>query len=246
MALGRLDRVRLGLSAIADLRDAINETTALAVWGGQGPVIVRWERPRRPITVNVITGATLNLLASAAGRVFAAWLPPAQIEPLVQAELDSGKCRANVQTLDEARAVLARCARGLAAISGHYMVRGVEAMAAPVFNFKQDITLGLVVVGVEGSLDMREDSPTVTALREAAHALSLRLGYAPPAAERLAPICATAARAVFCAVIRCAPQKKIHKNFLVGKFTYRFCFDGTAHTKQKSMKILPSIPVLSV
>lgn len=75
-----------------------------------------------------------------------------------------------------------RCARGLAAISGHYMVRGVEAMAAPVFNFKQDITLGLVVVGVEGSLDMREDSPTVTALREAAHALSLRLGYAPPAA----------------------------------------------------------------
>ena len=73
-------------------------------------------------------------------------------------------------------------ARGVAAISGHYMVRGVEAMAAPVFNFKQDITLGLVVVGVEGSLDMREDSPTVTALREAAHALSLRLGYAPPAA----------------------------------------------------------------
>lgn len=183
VALGRLDRVRLGLSAIADLRDAINETTALAVWGGQGPVIVRWERPRRPITVNVITGATLSLLASAAGRVFAAWLPPAQIEPLVQAELDSGKCRANVQTLDEARAVLAEVrARGLAAISGHYMVRGVEAMAAPVFNFKQDITLGLVVVGVEGSLDMREDSPTVTALREAAHALSLRLGYAPPAA----------------------------------------------------------------
>jgi DNA-binding IclR family transcriptional regulator len=175
--------VRLGLSAIADLRDAINETTALAVWGGQGPVIVRWERPRRPITVNVITGATLSLLASAAGRVFAAWLPPAQIEPLVQAELDSGKCRANVQTLDEARTVLAEVrARGLAAISGHYMVRGVEAMAAPVFNFKQDITLGLVVVGVEGSLDMREDSPTVTALREAAHALSLRLGYAPPAA----------------------------------------------------------------
>ena len=85
VALGRLDRVRLGLSAIADLRDAINETTALAVWGGQGPVIVRWERPRRPITVNVITGATLSLLASAAGRVFAAWLPPAQIEPVLEA-----------------------------------------------------------------------------------------------------------------------------------------------------------------
>jgi hypothetical protein len=41
--------------------------------------------------------------------------------------------------------------------------------------------------------------------------------------ERLAPICATARQGgFFCAVIRCAPQKKIHKNLLVGKFTYRF------------------------
>ena len=29
------------------------------VWGDKGPVIVRWERPRRPITVNVITGTVL-------------------------------------------------------------------------------------------------------------------------------------------------------------------------------------------
>ena len=75
VALDRLDRVRLGLTSITELRDAINETTALAVWGGHGPVIVRWERPRRPLTVNVLTGTTLGLLSSAAGRVFAAWLP---------------------------------------------------------------------------------------------------------------------------------------------------------------------------
>ncbi len=51
VALDRLDRVRLGLNAIAEMRDEINQTTALAVWGDRGPVIVRWERPRRPITV---------------------------------------------------------------------------------------------------------------------------------------------------------------------------------------------------
>src|SRR5574343_1641653 len=33
VALDRLDRVRLGLSAIAEMRDEINQTTALAVWG---------------------------------------------------------------------------------------------------------------------------------------------------------------------------------------------------------------------
>ena len=56
VAIDRLDRIRLGLAAISELRDEINETTALAVWGDNGPVIVRWERPRRPITVNVVTG----------------------------------------------------------------------------------------------------------------------------------------------------------------------------------------------
>jgi DNA-binding IclR family transcriptional regulator len=73
VALDRLDRVRLGLNAIAEMRDEINQTTALAVWGDKGPVVVRWERPRRPITVNVITGTVLELLSSATGRVFAAW-----------------------------------------------------------------------------------------------------------------------------------------------------------------------------
>ena len=61
VAIDRLDRVRLGLTAIAQLRDQINRTTALAVWSDNGPVIVRWERPRRPITVNVVTGTALDI-----------------------------------------------------------------------------------------------------------------------------------------------------------------------------------------
>ena len=75
VAVDRLDRVRLGLNAITEMRDEINQTTALAVWGDRGPVVVRWERPRRPITVNVTTGTALELLSTAAGRVFAAWMP---------------------------------------------------------------------------------------------------------------------------------------------------------------------------
>ncbi len=178
VALDRLDRVRLGLTSITELRDTINETTALAVWGGHGPVIVRWERPRRPITVNVLTGTTLGLLSSAAGRVFAAWLPASQIDPLLQQELDSGKAPAGLGTLADAHALLAEVrASGMAAISGNsYMVRGVEALAAPVFNFKNEISLTLVVVGVEGSMDLSPDSALVSQLRQAAQALSMRMG----------------------------------------------------------------------
>ena len=56
VAIDRLDRIRLGMAAISELRDEINETTAIAVWGDHGPVIVRWERPQRPITVLLLRG----------------------------------------------------------------------------------------------------------------------------------------------------------------------------------------------
>ncbi len=91
VAIDRLDRVRQGLTAIAQLRDEINETTALAVWSDNGPVIVRWERPRRPITVNVVTGTALEILSSASGRVFAAWMQNDAVNRLISKELKSGE-----------------------------------------------------------------------------------------------------------------------------------------------------------
>jgi DNA-binding IclR family transcriptional regulator len=178
VAIDRLDRIRLGLAAISELRDEINETTALAVWGDNGPVIVRWERPRRPITVNVVTGTTLGVLSSAAGRVFAAWLPNAT-RAIVRREVEQRKnLPPGVTTMDDAEALLAGVReRGIAVITGdEYLVRGVEAAAAPVFNFKNDLTMALVIVGVEGAIDMGPDSATLARLRAAADALSLRLG----------------------------------------------------------------------
>jgi DNA-binding IclR family transcriptional regulator len=177
VAIDRLDRIRLGMGAIAGLRDRINETTALAVWSEGGPVVVRWERPRRPIIVNVVTGTNLGLLTSAAGRVFAAWMPPAQIDPLLAEALADARCPASIGSLADAHALLARVrADGHALISGNYVVKGVEALAAPVFNFRNEISMAMLIVAVEGSLDLGEHSPVIAALQEAATALSLRLG----------------------------------------------------------------------
>ncbi len=177
VALDRLDRIRLGLTAVANLRDTINETTALAVWSDTGPVIVRWERPRRPITVNVVTGTTLGMLSTTAGRVFAAWLPEERTASLIAGEIEAGQAPASIRTLEDARELLARIRqRGVAVISGDYIVHGIEALAAPVFNFQNEITLALVVVGVQGSIDLGDDSQVIRELKNAAHALSERLG----------------------------------------------------------------------
>ncbi|HRP24909.1 MAG TPA: IclR family transcriptional regulator [Thauera sp.] len=186
VALDRVDRIRLGLAAISELRDLTNETVALAVWSERGPVVVRWERPRRPITVNVLTGTHLSLLGSAAGRVFAAWLPEQQTDALLRQEIKSGKLATPVASLEEARRLLADVrAQGLAVISSGYFARGVEAAAGPVFNFKNEISMSIAVVGVEGTLDLDPEGPTLSTLKRACVQLSIRLGSTTAAASLL-------------------------------------------------------------
>jgi DNA-binding IclR family transcriptional regulator len=178
VAIDRLDRIRLGLTAIAALRDEINETTALAVWSDHGPVIVRWERPRRPITVNVVTGTALDLITSASGRIFAAWLPREVTDARIEKEL-AALDMPGIETRADVDRLLAQVrADGVASVSGYHLVPGVEAVAAPVFNFKNEITIAMLVVGVQGMFDMSLNGPVVAALKRAAANLSERLGHA--------------------------------------------------------------------
>lgn len=178
VALDRVDRIRLGLSAITELRDRTNEATSLAVWSDVGPVVVRWERPRRMVTVNVVTGTHLGLLRSAAGQVFAAWLPERLTEALLCREIETGRAPTGVTTLEQARALLAKVReQGIAVLRGQdYFARGVEAAAVPVFNFKNEITMSIAVVGVEGSMDLSPGGATLGLLRDAGIQLSRRLG----------------------------------------------------------------------
>ena len=182
VAMDRLDRVGLGLSAIGELRDQINETTALAVWSDKGPVIVRSERPHRPITVNVVTGTALNLLTSASGHVFGAWLPDDVIEPLVVAELNDAQRPADLRDRSDVLALLNTVRQqGVATITDYHLVPGVAAVAAPVFSYKNEITMALLAIGVKGMIDISLDGPVVLALRACARDLSLRLGHDPTA-----------------------------------------------------------------
>lgn len=175
-AVDRLDRVKLGLNSISALRDLTNETTALSVWGEFGPVMVRWERPRRPITVNVITGNTVSLLATSTGRLFAAWMPPDTVRPLLERELRQGRST-EFKTLEQVERVLQDVrAKGYSFVRDSDYSAQVLGLAAPVFNFKNNITMAVSIVGVEGISDLGPQSLALAELLRTTAALSKRLG----------------------------------------------------------------------
>ena len=175
-AVDRLDRVKLGLNSISALRDLTNETTALSVWGEFGPVMVRWERPHRPITVNVVTGNTVSLLATSTGRLFAAWMPAEVIRPHLMRELRLGRS-SEFKTLDQVESHLQEVrTKGYSFVRDSDYASRVLGLAAPVFNFKNNITMAISIVGVEGISDLGPDSLALTELKRVTSALSKRLG----------------------------------------------------------------------
>src|SRR5580765_8943861 len=100
-ALGPL-AMRLGLAALNsyqplrdamalqhELRDRIDETMVLSVWGAQGPTIVNVAESSQPIIMTMRIGAVLPILATATGLAFAAFLPRHFTEPLIRTELNA-------------------------------------------------------------------------------------------------------------------------------------------------------------
>lgn len=169
-ALGRVDVVRLATPALMDLRDAVEETVALAIWGDFGPTIVRWEEPARPVTVNVRPGSVLSLTRSATGRVFLAWTPDARLAPLLQRD----GLAPDTPEVAALRAETRAC--GLGHVVGD-LLPGIAALAAPVFDHQGQLVAALVALGHQQTFDGRTDGPLAERLRTTVTMLSDRLGW---------------------------------------------------------------------
>ncbi len=181
-ALGRIDVVRAAGAAMTALRDRIDETVALAVWGNRGPVVVRFEESSQPVTVNVRVGSVLPVTSTAFGRVFAAWPRSAAVGDLVEAELAAiaDPAARTAARADFEAAVEQVHARGQARIQG-LLLPGVSVLAAPLFDHTDQLAGALAAVGHQAAMDVRWSGPVSEALAETAADVSAALGAAADA-----------------------------------------------------------------
>lgn len=180
-AIARHDIVNAASDELADLSRATGCTCLLAVWGDNGPTVVRWERAPSLVVTSFGLGTTLPLLSSATGRICHAFLPDAAVRPLVEkelrtardrpallADLGAGGCdlRAAVRAMRE-RTLSER----LACVDGRF-VPGLVAIAAPVVNWQNELEAAVTVIGTDPAI--AERNGRVAALLEryaAAHSV---------------------------------------------------------------------------
>jgi DNA-binding IclR family transcriptional regulator len=173
--LHSLDAVRIASEFLGDLRDASGETAVLAIWSSAGPVIIRIEESSRPVFMNVRVGSTLPLLRTAVGRVFAAYHSAEEVRSLIAKERRALGRRTGREASIEG--MLARTREVALGIVDGDLVPGVTALAAPVFDHRARVVASVALLGGPEHLEARADSAAAGLLKEAAAAISERLGY---------------------------------------------------------------------
>lgn len=182
-AQGRIDIYRHADDALDALHSLTDATVSAAVWGTHGPTIVRRKEALRLVSVNTRVGSVIPVSTSAAGRLFAAFLPRETVGPFVEQEAAKGLTISYmgkpVPHEDFFRVLIERIRReGVSRVHGDQLV-GIDAIAAPVFDQSGELALTLTILGPQGTLDLALDGPSAEALIGVANDLSRRLGYTP-------------------------------------------------------------------
>lgn len=177
VGLGRLNPVRQLQEALPRLRERINETVTAAIWGERGPTIIAIEESDHLVTMNVRVGTVLPLLTTAIGRLFLAHLPAAATEAMAVAERRRPPTSGSVPSDDELAALISEIrARNLSRAHGP-LLPGVDALAAPVFDYRDKLVAVICVVGRAGAMNGNWDGPVVKSLIATADDLSRQLGH---------------------------------------------------------------------
>ena len=178
-AINRLDIMRIGAPLLVDLRNLLQQTVFLGVWGNEGPTVLYWLDVPRPVSVIIRPGSILPLLTSALGLVCAAYLPPDLTKRRIAKEIAEHK-RSGLDFAVKSEAEAARKladvrARGFSLVRGD-LIRGIDAMAVPVLDFKKDLVAVLAAVGPSKSIDVSSNGKSIRELKLAAKKFVSQIG----------------------------------------------------------------------
>lgn len=177
--LHQLDPLKVAEPIAQELARATGHAVAIAVWGNFGPTIVRLVEAQQPLHIMLRVGSVMSVLGTATGRAFAAALPPEQLERAITLSpgYEVGAARSEARGWrKEVEAVAAEVRRhGVARAAGR-PIPGVNAFSAAAFDHEGHAALVLTALDHEDRLQADWDGAGARALRDAAAAITRRLG----------------------------------------------------------------------
>lgn len=178
--LAKLEALRIESSVLKTLALEVEESVFTAAWSADGPMVIDWQPPNRPIAASTQIGAVFSVLMSSTGRVYGAYLPTSITRPLVERELhelankDDGY---GPRSMDEVEDIFAEVrARGLGRGIG---IRwpSINSFSAPVFDYRGKIVNVVTVFGNKETFDADWAGRIARELQATTVRLSIQRGY---------------------------------------------------------------------
>lgn len=188
-ALHRHDTLERAALQLTELAAALGETSVMTVWCQDGPICVRWLRGLSLLGTDAGLGTIFPVAGSAAGLVFAAYLPRSLTLPLLarqatetiapQGGKKSGAASTPKQKRTQEHTRFLNANResvrenGYALARGHF-VSGLSAISAPVFDPQGEVVATIGVIVRDANL-VTQLSHYANALVQAAKKASLKI-----------------------------------------------------------------------
>jgi DNA-binding IclR family transcriptional regulator len=179
-----LDEYQLLGEAIEELHRETGHAVAVMIWASSGPIIVRRLEPvNQPIMIVARIGATITITNSASGRLFAAFMPPAAVKPLLDSEF-TGKVTSATTNKPVGRREFAKIVEQvrvdrMSSVNGEYRF-GLSTLSAPVFKPQNEMVFAITMIAPSGAIDLNLNGPTAQALRNCTHRMEAALGQRAP------------------------------------------------------------------
>jgi DNA-binding IclR family transcriptional regulator len=172
ISLQQVDPVRYANLELPHLAQAAGCTVSAAVWGPNGPIIVRVEEGPGLVNVAMRHGMLASLRHTGTGKVFAAHVDAATLAQVLKTQGNPGALNdaAFQKELADVRT------NGLSVVRDE-LIEGISAMAVPVFNGFGQLVLAIAAMGPTSTLDLSPNGALARVLRKASVTLSARLGY---------------------------------------------------------------------
>jgi DNA-binding IclR family transcriptional regulator len=167
-ALNSHQPLRDAIALQHELRNHLDETMVLSVWGTQGPTIIHVAESSQPIIMTMRVGAVLPILATASGLTFAAFLPRHITRPFIRSALKADESL-NLFARDNAsidRLIAQVREKGYTFNQGHLMP-GISAAAFPLIDRTTTLVAVLAVMGRHERVNPRDGAKMIAYLQKA-------------------------------------------------------------------------------
>jgi DNA-binding IclR family transcriptional regulator len=155
-AMARIEMVNRAADRLEDITERTKAAALLAVWGTQGPTIVRWQRIPTVIVSSLGLGTTMPLLNSASGRIFLAFAEESLIASQLERELKhASSLNLRWPDLEPTRGGVRRLRETIRRngySTDQFLIPGVYAISVPVLNWQDEVEAAVTVVNTDPRL----------------------------------------------------------------------------------------------